>query len=145
MYETKQDHNSSNFLKAVFHKFYLVHSRAHCPICLALLNTSLLINTLNIFTTLFLCCYCQLGRCIYLLGFAYIEIISYYCLYASRTLNWQEFQFVAVKIMVQNAVFLRTSQIAIFSLKQIKHLRNLGIHRTVALQRFFLLLFQQIC
>ena len=30
----KADHISSNFLKAVFHKFYLVHSWILCPRCL---------------------------------------------------------------------------------------------------------------
>ena len=32
-WSTQADHSPSNFLKAVFHKFYLVHSWILCPIC----------------------------------------------------------------------------------------------------------------
>ena len=96
------------------------------------LNTLLLMNTLNIHHTVFMLLlstwkmYLPSGICL-------IEIILYYCLYGLLTLKYQEFQLVSV----QNAAFLRTAQIAISPLKQIKHVRNLGIHRAVALQKIF--------
>ena len=42
----KVDHNPSSFLKAVFHKFYLVHSSILCPIYC---NLNLEINAINTF------------------------------------------------------------------------------------------------
>ena len=68
------------------------------------LNTLLLMNTLNIHHTVFMLLlstwkmYLPSGICL-------IEIILYYCLYGLLTLKYQEFQLMAV----QNAAFLRTA------------------------------------
>ena len=68
------------------------------------LNTLLLMNTLNIHHTVFMLLL-STWKMYLLAGICLTEIILYYCLYGLLTLKYQEFQFVAV----QNAAFLRTA------------------------------------
>ena len=68
------------------------------------LNTLLLMNTLNIHHTVFMLLL-STWKMYLLAGICLIEIILYYCLYGLLTLKYQEFQLVSV----QNAAFLRTA------------------------------------